>query len=769
MVDSKPMEEEFQGATTRDVGTKTHGEPTKPVLQTQKTCSPSPAFIKKNIDVLRTMIKEHDQQAKMKATPRKLAYADSDKEALASSLANGFSDRFSLESSGTSDTYRQTRSANKSKKAPSKNKESTHLRWSRRLEDQSITKEKVRKERSKSRRKRSGHQEASSNSEYEEGSEDSYEDLNSLVYEGNKDPEDHLGIFSAAPEQEEWPMLVWCKMFCQTLGGARRQNEGLQAFMDRFKSESSHIKGVPSVLRIVAFMHGPGIRKSGEAAVGSAEMVHPPQEDKGYDTFTPLIKTLKEILAIESVSFLEPPPLIGTPEKQNLNKLCDYHGDRGHNTNNCYQLKKQIEEAVSSGKLAHLVKDIRWNNQQNRNQGRNGVKIINMIREEGNRKRPFEEGRSGLMNELTFPTIPHSQLTNEPIILEGIVEGSRVRRILVDGGSSSEIMYEHCFRNLDINTRSRLRRCKIPMMGFSGETYHPLGIISLRVTMGKNGRRLWEEVQWRQREEKMSKIREKAILRARSNYERRPVYDDGSHVDNQLQAATGRHSMGKHGVVHKRRPVAPEGRLALKEKVFRWLGEGLIRKEYSQIRMEEDDKEKTRFYTKEGVYCFTHMPKELKNSTATLQRMMEKVLADQRGRNVEIHFEDIVIKSKSEQNLIRDVKETLRKLRRVNIKIDLIMSSFGVKEGKFLGHMVKEEGLRADPERIQEIILSPTRRSKETIEEVSGVGIILGLATIKLEFLNQEVSVGIKTRPSVEETSSNKKGKAASNAPRAEL
>ncbi|GKA70170.1 gag-pol polyprotein [Tanacetum coccineum] len=37
------------------------------------------------------------------------------------------------------------------------------------------------------------------------------------------------------------------------------------------------------------------------------------------------------------------------------------------------------------------------------------------------------------------------------------------------------------------------------------------------------------------------------------------------------------------------------------------------------------------------------------------------------------------------------------------------------------------------------------------------------LATIKLEFLNQEVSVGIKTRTSVEETSSSKKGKAISN------
>nr|GEX02409.1 reverse transcriptase domain-containing protein [Tanacetum cinerariifolium] len=144
------------------------------------------------------------------------------------------------------------------------------------------------------------------------------------------------------------------------------------------------------------------------------------------DTFTPLTKTLREILAMESVSFPEPSPLIGTPKKQNLNKFCDYLEDRGHNTNECYQLKKQIKEAAASRKLTHLVKDIRQNNQRNRNQGRNSVKVINMIRVEGSRKRPFEKGRSDMMNKLTFPAIPQSQLTDEPIILEGIIEGNRV-------------------------------------------------------------------------------------------------------------------------------------------------------------------------------------------------------------------------------------------------------------------------------------------------------------------------------------------------------
>ncbi|GKD30004.1 hypothetical protein Tco_1240782 [Tanacetum coccineum] len=84
--------------------------------------------------------------------------------------------------------------------------------------------------------------------------------------------------------------------------------------------------------------------------------------------------------------------------------------------------------------------------------------------------------------------------------------------------------------------------------------------------------------------------------------------------------------------------MVPEGRLALKEKVFRWLKEGLIRKvprpewianaisiqlangtwKHNQIRMAEDDEEKIGFHTEEGVYCFTHTLKELKNSAATL-------------------------------------------------------------------------------------------------------------------------------------------------------
>ncbi|GJR81281.1 reverse transcriptase domain-containing protein [Tanacetum coccineum] len=266
MVDSQPMEEETLGMEARDVGTETHRGPTKPVLQTQKTPSPSPAFIKENIDVLRTMIKEHNQQAKIKSTPRRLAYADSDKEA----LARGLLPRTRNHHTG------EGREGWKTKAEPKRGLEGPSP------EGKGLgTKKQARtlntRKRVKLRR-------------------------NIRVYEGNKDPKDHLSIFSAVAEQEEWLMPVWCKMFCQTLGGATqnwfddldpksvynfeelsqkfleefsqqkryakdpieihgikgRQNKGLQAFIDQFKSESSHIKGVPLVLHNSAFMHGHG-------------------------------------------------------------------------------------------------------------------------------------------------------------------------------------------------------------------------------------------------------------------------------------------------------------------------------------------------------------------------------------------------------------------------------------------------------------------------------------------------------------------------------
>nr|GEV61650.1 reverse transcriptase domain-containing protein [Tanacetum cinerariifolium] len=98
------------------------------------------------------------------------------------------------------------------------------------------------------------------------------------------------------------------------------------------------------------------------------------------------------------------------------------------------------EEVMASGKLAHLVKDIRQGNKRNRGQGRGNVKVINTIGLGGNRKRPYETEEPRVTEEIEFPSIPRNSLTDALIILEGTIEGFRVRRIYVDRGNSSEIM-----------------------------------------------------------------------------------------------------------------------------------------------------------------------------------------------------------------------------------------------------------------------------------------------------------------------------------------
>nr|GFA42730.1 reverse transcriptase domain-containing protein [Tanacetum cinerariifolium]GFA42747.1 reverse transcriptase domain-containing protein [Tanacetum cinerariifolium] len=74
--------------------------------------------------------------------------------------------------------------------------------------------------------------------------------------------------------------------------------------------------------------------------------------------------TPKEILVAEANKFQPPSPMVTPVEKRNSNKFCDFHNDKGHSTDECMQLKKQIEELVRAGKLSHLIKEIKQGREQ---------------------------------------------------------------------------------------------------------------------------------------------------------------------------------------------------------------------------------------------------------------------------------------------------------------------------------------------------------------------------------------------------------------------
>jgi hypothetical protein len=70
------------------------------------------------------------------------------------------------------------------------------------------------------------------------------------------------------------------------------------------------------------------------------------------------------------------------------------------------------------------------------------------------------------------------------VIITALVDDHRIRRVLLDGGSSSEIMYEHCFDQLVEEVQAKLVPDFGPLVGFAGESVYLRGQITLPVTLG---------------------------------------------------------------------------------------------------------------------------------------------------------------------------------------------------------------------------------------------------------------------------------------------
>ncbi|GJW43391.1 reverse transcriptase domain-containing protein, partial [Tanacetum coccineum] len=94
-------------------------------------------------------------------------------------------------------------------------------------------------------------------------------------------------------------------------------------------------------------------------------------------------------------------------------------------------------------------------------------------------------------------------------------------------------------------------------------------------------------------------------------------------------------------------------------------------KGYHQIQMAEKDEEKIAFITNQGIFCYTKMPFGLRNTRATYQCLVDKAFHKQIGRNLKVYVDDLVIKSRTEDKIVRDIEEMFQTLREINMKLNL--------------------------------------------------------------------------------------------------
>ena len=94
---------------------------------------------------------------------------------------------------------------------------------------------------------------------------------------------------------------------------------------------------------------------------------------------------------------------------------------------------------------------------------------------------------------------------------------------------------------------------------------------------------------------------------------------------------------------------------------------------------------------------------------------MDKVLAPMLGRNVQAYVDDMVVTSLEKSRHVTDLEELFVTIAKYKLKLNPEKCIFGVEAGNFLGFLLTERGIEANPDKCAAIL---AMRSLATVKEV---------------------------------------------------
>eukprot|EP00731_Ephydatia_muelleri_P035934 Em0180g1a len=142
---------------------------------------------------------------------------------------------------------------------------------------------------------------------------------------------------------------------------------------------------------------------------------------------------------------------------------------------------------------------------------------------------------------------------------------------------------------------------------------------------------------------------------------------------------------------------------------------------YWQVEMEEADRKKTAFSTREGHFEFNVMPFGLTNAPATFQRLMECVLAGLTYEQCLIYLDDIVVFSVTFDQHLERLKMVFHHLAEAGLKLKPSKCHFAKSEIRYLGHIVSRQGIQADPDKTSAMISFPVPSDIKELRQFLGL------------------------------------------------
>src|SRR5256884_1469218 len=138
---------------------------------------------------------------------------------------------------------------------------------------------------------------------------------------------------------------------------------------------------------------------------------------------------------------------------------------------------------------------------------------------------------------------------------------------------------------------------------------------------------------------------------------------------------------------------------------------------YFQIRVEPEDEKHTAFKTPDGqMYNSRVMQQGDCNSPSTFMRIINYILQSFLGIFVFVYLDDIFIYSDTLKDHIDHIKQVCLKLREHRLYASAKKSQFFADKLEILGHYIDNQGIHADPSKIEKIMNWPTPTSRKKVE-----------------------------------------------------
>ncbi|XP_060070207.1 uncharacterized protein LOC132550192 [Ylistrum balloti] len=144
-----------------------------------------------------------------------------------------------------------------------------------------------------------------------------------------------------------------------------------------------------------------------------------------------------------------------------------------------------------------------------------------------------------------------------------------------------------------------------------------------------------------------------------------------------------------------------------------------LTKGYWQVPMAESAKEKTAFITPVGLFQFRVMPFGLVNAPASFCRLMRKVLKGL--QNTDSFVDDILIYTRTFEEHLIVLKELFERLRKAGLTARPSKCFMGFRSLDCLGHVVGDERLQPQPQKIRAIEDAPRPGTKTQLRSFLGL------------------------------------------------